>query len=908
MKFFNSRSLIPTVLFRYLSLWLSLILSLLAISCNNNSEIPVTEVPFFNNKEFNIVIKRWRVLGPIYRDTSNKRTNELINIDDNSLYHYWNVLEDDLNEENFHSFNKDNATKNSKNIRNIRNVSFEISNDYSPLDKVLGSNLPGDSYLGTILNSPVEQDVVFFERATNGRKIWLNNKLILNERKGHNHFCKGHLKKGKNFLKVKVSDLYGFWFLHLNVFSKEYYVNQFYLNKIYSNFITSPIVQKGNLCISLDPDFLNARKSSNIQIFDSFNTKVLDTKVSAGSKWMIPVNQLKEGAYVCKLVIDQTHLEQEFVIGEPKKIYRKLLNKYDHALAGDKLNINIKALINRYSLVDSTFKKDKDTISYQKKIPFLIHEFERTLFNSAQKVNSKGYNEKGWHLRGYHSRVDNSIQYYMVYVPKSYTPKQPNSLIVSMPYIGSVKHPFYGSTHVANLARNEMLGRLADIYNTIILIPSSRILELYNFNPIVSTETFDAMAEIKNDYNINNKQIYLYGSCSGGVFAAVIANRFPGVFAAIGLEGPEFGYTISEEYPSEWLESNNIFNYTENYSGVPIHILHSKNDKKADYDLAVDFAEKCNENGVNIKIDTIDNAHKSQRINLHHDDILMPKMFEFFKGKVLNQPKHLKFSTSQLKYNKAYWITIHDICSPGKASLEGKVKAGNIIDITSKNTCAFSFNFRLIPGLSREKKIKIVVNKKVMFDNYIHNDTLLIRIKDQQKGKYSKSPLLEGPTNDVFSSSFLLVKGTLGITKDQLKYASAANAFYSNWKSFYLVEPRLKNDVNISHADMVNNNLIIFGTDQTNSIVKKIAKFLPVEINKQYIKIQGRTYYGNDLRYIITYPNPLNPNKYILLVGSNSGEFSAEQISDLSIKGWFDYEIWDNSEQIGKGYFTKNWL
>jgi hypothetical protein len=882
----------------------------LCTACTNNAKIPVTEVSMLANGKNNLVIKKWQILGPIYRDTSNNSAVKLINLDENTLNEYWQISENDLNEHNFCSFNKDNAINKSNNIQDVRNSSFEIQADYANLKEVMHPvDLPGDCYLGAVISSNQEQDVVFYERTGNGRKVWLNNKLLFNERVGHKHFFKGHLRKGNNFVKVKVSDISGDWFFHLNIFSNKYYATQFYVNRIFSNFLTSPVIREGYMTINLDSDFMKAEKACGLQVFDSHNSKIIDTILAKGNTWSIPVRKLPAGSYVCRLMVDEIPLEELFVVGDPKNLWQKLLKAYKPSMANENADLYIQPLINRYKLIDSVFNKDKDTVNYTKKIPFLVFELQRNLFNLSQSQQQKGLNEKGWHLRGYRSKIDNSLQYYMVYIPRYYNPQKPGSLMLTMPYVGGAKYPFYGSVHVANHDRTEMLARLADKYNVILLIPSCRIFEQYNYNQIVTNESFAALKEVKSYYSIDDKRIYLYGSCSGGIFAALLANRFPGIFAAIGLEGPEFSYTVSEKYPKEWLERNNIMKYSENYTGVPILVIHSKNDQKADFKLAQRFAELINQKGGSVMIDTLDNPNKSKKINLEHDDIIMPKMFEFFKGKVLKQPDTVKFSTSQLKYDKAYWITIIQRCSTDIASITGSVKPENTIEVSLKNICSFSIAFNTVPGLNKTRKVKVLVGNKLLFDDYLIRDSMVFTIHNHKQGVVlSKSHLIEGPVSDVFANSFLVVKGTQGTGADRYLFSCAADSFCLNWASFYLNEPMVKNDKDVTAKDILSNNLVLFGTDSTNLIIKKISKSLPFKTGQQWMSIHGKKHCGNFITYMIVYPNPLNPKRYVLIIGSNSPQFLSAQIKDLSLKGWFDFQVWDGARTIASGYFNNNWF
>ena len=84
------------------------------LSCNNISDItvPINDISNLSsvNSE-NIVVKKWQILGPIYRDTTNNKATIVLNSDENSLFEYWKVNENDLTSSNFLSFSKNNVIK-----------------------------------------------------------------------------------------------------------------------------------------------------------------------------------------------------------------------------------------------------------------------------------------------------------------------------------------------------------------------------------------------------------------------------------------------------------------------------------------------------------------------------------------------------------------------------------------------------------------------------------------------------------------------------------------------------------------------------------------------------------------------------------------------------------------------------
>lgn len=103
-------------------------------------------------------------------------------------------------------------------------------------------------------------------------------------------------------------------------------------------------------------------------------------------------------------------------------------------------------------------------------------------------------------------------------------------------------------------------------------------------------------------------------------------------------------------------------------------------------------------------------------------------------------------------------------------------------------------------------------------------------------------------------------------------------------------------------------------------------------IAKEGITINKTKTSGENLGFYMVYPNPLNQQKYVAIIGYNnpsvvsmgpvdlhetdykdlypSGWVRSElKHMEISCYGWFDYRIWNNgnNEVIKRGYFSPYW-
>ena len=152
--------------------------------------------------------------------------------------------------------------------------------------------------------------------------------------------------------------------------------------------------------------------------------------------------------------------------------------------------------------------------------------------------------------------------------------------------------------------------------------------------------------------------------------------------------------------------------------------------------------------------------------------------------------------------------------------------------------------------------------------------------------------------------------------------SAEANTFCQYWNEWMGGNISAHADTGITAADIAQSNLILFGTAESNTILKQIQAELPIQVSDTGISVGTTQYLGTQYGCYFIYPNPLNPVHYVV-------------ISHLSIPGaipkdlealpwyWPDYVVFDTTRQPGAdiqnefaylpdtfvdtGYFDANW-
>lgn len=865
--------------------WYICTLSIVFLSCSSNS-IPINNISDAQKVNSSIMVRNWLLKGP-YLDTADN-LHELDN----------QMLNPKLAEEG---------------------INYYQNGDYIPLDSVFKANAPSTNsrmggYLSCIVQSSIEQNVAFLFGMHGDLKLWLNGKLIIVKENDDNisknrYTVAAHLKKGNNEIWVELfknanSDIS--WTFHLDISSINYVRKYAFGDSFFSISEDYLVKEADSLSVRIKyPAFIPATSPVHMQVTNTNNDIVLEKTLPAKHQWKVNLNTFKLGAYKCKLITDADTLEQCFVYGDYKKVFSDYQNRVKPLLSNDVYRINVETLCQRFLYMDDFGARNQYGEWLERKISATIFELGAVLNKlSSKKEAFAGI--PGLHIRGFRSTIDRSVDNYMLYVPPGYKSGKKMPVVVMMPYVTKLE-PFLESWHVADITRIELIAKLANKHGFCVLLPSSRIYRDYNLNPIISTATFEALAAVKRDYAIDNNKIYLYGDCSGGLQALLIANRFPSFFAAVGVEGPELSYLQSGLYPYEWTQANDIIQTAENYKNIPILIFHTPTDTKAKFAITRELVRAIRKVNAKVILDTLKNATKAYKFKLISEEVIISKVFDFFKNKERISPDTINFSTYQLKYNRSHWITIDDKEDDKKASVYAICSDKNTIKIDVDNINKLTIDLKFISKINRKTPITITCNHKQYNRAYPLNGQIVLDFTLEGKSRLLKTDILEGPINDVFKSGFIVVSGTSGTIEQKQTILAATNTICKNWKKNFFTNCTRKNDTEISDADLLNNNLILIGSAKTNLIIKRFKEQIPLTTTNQYIQINGKRYAGKALCYSFIYPSPVNKKRYFFIIGSNYRELLWQNIKDFPLRGWYDYEVWESNSVIDKGCFNKYW-
>ena len=535
-------------------------------------------------------------------------------------------------------------------------------------------------------------------------------------------------------------------------------------------------------------------------------------------------------------------------------------------------------------------------------------------------------------VRGYVSKLDKSVQPFGLVVPPTYG--------ANLPHRWRVDTWFHG--------RNEKLSEVNFLWDRMhnpgeFTPPNTIVVHLYgrycNANKLAGeVDLFEALAAVKREYPVDDNRIVVRGFSMGGAAVWHIAAHYAGLWAAAApgagfSETPEFLRVWAKETlkPSWWEQKlwhlYDATDYAVNFYNCPVVAYNGDVDSQAQ---AADVMERAmgEENMRLMRVFGLKTGHRyhpESKIAINH---IIDPIAERGRDPY---PRKIRFTTWTLKYNRMKWVVVDAMGKEWeRARLDAEVSDDHTVQVRSTNVAAFTLAMGSGENLLDDtQKPSVVIDGEKVSGPVPMSDRSWIAHFRRNNGHWMladsarlpglhKRHDLQGPIDDAFLDSFVMVRpsgtplapGTAGWVKSEEEHA------IREWRRQFRGEAQVRDDTQITDADIAENNLVLWGDPGSNKILARIADRLPVRWTSSGIEVGRQKYPAGSSALILIYPNPLNPNKYVVL---NSG-FTFREYDNLNnarqVPKLPDYAVVDTTTPAderfpGKiaaaGFFNEDW-
>lgn len=484
--------------------------------------------------------------------------------------------------------------------------------------------------------------------------------------------------------------------------------------------------------------------------------------------------------------------------------------------------------------------------------------------------------QKGELELAYEARTDGTFQPYYVHVPRQYDPEEPTPLVVFL-------HGYVPDTTILRpWTPWEDVTTPAERLGFIFLTPYGR--RNSDFVGPGEVDVLRSIEETKRWFNIDEDRIYLFGVSMGGYGAWNLGLRYPHLWAAL---GPISGHTDMmlwtgmerDQLPffRRWLfEWDNPYDLAENAVGMPLHLMHGASDTLIHTEQSQVMVARLRELGYEIDYTEVEGPD--------HWIYFGPEVYEgtipwFEPYRRREFPRRIVFKTYSLRHDTAYWVRIDQLQQWGKPARIAVEAPDANIQVTTENVAAFTLRFTDHFGLGPE--VTVTVNGEPVFGKPIRalGDVPVFLDEEYENGREQglwKRNGLCGPVEDAYCYPFLVVMGTTAEDEARKAEVEANTArFRVEWDAYADGLPRWKKDTEVTDEDIAQYNLICFGEPDTNAILARCGDQLPIKFDgRAYLTPTGK-YEGDKIGLQMIYPNPLNPDKYLVVI---SGYYYGERL------------------------------
>lgn len=489
-----------------------------------------------------------------------------------------------------------------------------------------------------------------------------------------------------------------------------------------------------------------------------------------------------------------------------------------------------------------------------------------------------------WVVRAYRSRIDDSIQPYAVLLPHDYgkdAKKKWRLDVVLHGRDGSLTEAKFIASHGTaakeapkdrDFVQLEVYGRGNNAYRW---AGETDVHEAVGaFAGVFGTTATSNVFSGKE--LVDAGRVVLRGFSMGGAGTWHIGLHHPSKFCVI---GPGAGFTNTHgyianlpkelpDYQEKCLRIYDAVDYAENAFNVPVVAYSGEKDaqKKA--------------------ADNIENALKGFKEPLRFTHLVAPGLehqmppewqakaeaeYKKYADKPRESPARVRFVTYTPRYGACdrVWVAALERTYE-KAVVDASWK-GNAVTVTTSNVR------RLVVVGDPDAKDVPAVTLDGQAVEIKHAALPPLMAFQKAGGKWSSVPGLfgppsreqfprikftgqQGPIDDAFTDRFLVFKPAGGFGAD------LADRFAAVWDRYFRGTLPASKECNYP-LDLFAHT-VLFGDPQSNPIIKDVLPKLPITWTKDELVVDGVKYDAKTHLPVLIYPNPLNPDKYVVI---NSG-------------------------------------
>lgn len=544
--------------------------------------------------------------------------------------------------------------------------------------------------------------------------------------------------------------------------------------------------------------------------------------------------------------------------------------------------------------------------------------------------------QKGRMARGFVSAIDGSVQPYGLIVPSNYHPARPIRLDVVLH--GSIKPRGLNELHFLNRF-DEGDGATVGERDYLELHPLGRVENGYRWAG--ETDVFEAIAAVARDYKVDRSRIVLRGMSMGASGTWHLGLKHPDRFVAL---GPYCGYVDTFHFSrtplstfvkvgplpvhqQKTLHMLDSIDYAANAGAVPA--IACMGEKDVFFQAHVLMGQAMAKEGL--KMINLISPGTGHVVDPATHKEQMTRIGKIAAKGTDPRPRHIRFVTWTLKYNRCHWLQILGLSEHyRRAEVDARITEDGTVEVReAKNITRLAVlppawqgqALRLrIEGMDVELPGEEGVGLKAVLER--RDGKWVYAGKLDPASLSGKRPGVQGPIDDAFTTPFLCVRGTGKPWNPTIATWSEASLkrFAYEWHRYFRGQLPIKDDNAVTDEDMRRCNLILFGDPGSNAWIRRVLPKLPIQWTREELHLKQQRHPAGDHIPLLIQPNPLAADRYVVL---NSGHtFREKELASLNyllfprLGDWAVLRVGRDHENpaepfhekvVSTGFFNEQW-